>query len=87
MQALGMSDKEIIDAFVKENGLRALAMPPAEGFNVLVWVMPFAAIVAGLAAIWLFIQRFRRPAVVAEIDPASLERYNQQIEKDLAKLE
>ena len=87
MQALGMSDKEIIDVFVKENGLRALAMPPAEGFNVLAWVMPFVAIALGLAAIWLFIQRFRRPAVVAEIDPASLERYNRQIEKDLAKLE
>ncbi len=87
MVASGMSDDQIVDSFVKEQGLRALVVPPAEGFNVMAWVMPFLAIALGLWAIWLFIRRFRKPAVVAELDPAVLDRYRDRIEKDLSKLE
>jgi cytochrome c-type biogenesis protein CcmH len=82
LQAQGMSDREIIDVFVKEHGLRALAAPPAEGFNLLAWLMPFAAILFGLGAIWLFIQRFRRPAAAVELDQALLNRYSQQIDEE-----
>jgi cytochrome c-type biogenesis protein CcmH/NrfF len=40
LQSEGKGDQEIIDIFVKERGLQALAVPPAEGFNRLAWVMP-----------------------------------------------
>ncbi|MBX9599943.1 MAG: cytochrome c-type biogenesis protein CcmH [Bryobacteraceae bacterium] len=88
-QAQGVSDQAIINEFTKKEGLQALAVPPAEGFNVLAWVMPFAAIGVGLLAIWWFIRRFSaRKAVPAnDIDPALLDRYHDEIEKDLAKLE
>jgi cytochrome c-type biogenesis protein CcmH len=88
MQSQGKSDQEIIDAFVKERGIQALAVPPAEGFNLLAWVMPFAALAFGLFAIWLYIKRFRKPAPVPVIegnDP--LGRFRDEIEKDLAKLD
>jgi cytochrome c-type biogenesis protein CcmH len=87
MLAQGMSDDRIVDSFVKEQGLRALVVPPAEGFNVMAWVMPFVVIALGLWAIWLFIRRFRKPSTVPELDPAVLERYRDRIEKDLSKLE
>jgi cytochrome c-type biogenesis protein CcmH len=87
MLAQGMTDDQIVDSFVKEQGLRALVVPPAEGFNIMAWVMPFAMIAIGLWAIWLFIRRFRKPATVPDLDPAVLDRYRDRIEKDLSKLE
>ncbi len=87
LAAAGKSDSDIIDEFVREYGKRVLAAPPAEGFNLLAWVMPWVAIGAGLAAIWMFIRRFRRPAPTAPSDPALLARYQERIDKDLAKLD
>jgi cytochrome c-type biogenesis protein CcmH len=74
---------------VGQYGKRVLAVPPAEGFNLLAWVMPFAAIGAGLAMIWLFIRRIRKPAPSpdAPVDPAVLSRYQERIESDLTKLD
>jgi len=83
----GLTDDQIVDTFVKEQGLRALVVPPAQGFNLLAWVMPFVAIALGLWLIWMFIRRFGKPATVAELDPQLLERYRERIEKDLSKLE
>lgn len=85
----GMSDDAIVAVFVKEQGIKALIVPPAEGFNVLAWWGPVLMILAGLGMIFLWIRRMRRPpapAAVAAADPA-LERYQDSIEKDLAKLE
>lgn len=87
--AAGMSDDEIINDFVQKNGKQALAVPPAEGFNLLAWIMPFVAIAAGLGMIWVFIQRFRKPleASNALADSATLSHYQEQIERDLKKLD
>lgn len=88
LQAMGKNDDEIVDDFIKKEGKRALAVPPAEGFNLLGWVMPFVAIGLGLAAIFAFVQRNRKPVVVATaVDTAVLNRYQAEIDKDLAKLE
>src|SRR3954449_6248012 len=35
LQKKGESDETIVAGFVKENGISALASPPAEGFNIL----------------------------------------------------
>ncbi|MBI3683199.1 MAG: cytochrome c-type biogenesis protein CcmH [Acidobacteria bacterium] len=88
MQAAGMTDEAVIDDFVKREGKRALAVPPAEGFNLLSWVMPFVAIAIGLVAIYLYVKRYRKPAASPPVvDNAALERYHEEIENDLAKLE
>ena len=89
LQAAGRSDAQIIDEFIQKNGKQALAAPPAEGFNLLAWVMPFAAIGAGLGMIWLFIRRFRGPApsLEAPVDTATFSRYQERIEADLTKLD
>jgi cytochrome c-type biogenesis protein CcmH len=88
MQRAGADDATIVDAIVAEKGREALAVPPTQGFFLLAWWMPYVAIAFGLLAIWMVIRRYRRPAAaVPEIDPAVLEKYHDQIEKDLAKLE
>jgi cytochrome c-type biogenesis protein CcmH len=86
----GLPDQAIFDAFVKQHGVRILLKPPAEGFNLLGWVMPFVGIALGLAMVWWLIQRFRKPLAVAggaDLDPAALARYQERIDKELEKLD
>jgi len=89
MQKTGASDQAIIDAFVKDSGLAALAAPPAEGFNLLGWVMPFVALMLGLAGILFYLKRFRRPATAQApaAAPAIDEKYRARIEADMAEME
>ena len=88
-QSEGKSDDEIVAMVVKENGLKALASPPASGFSLLAWWMPVVAILAGLAVVLLFLRRMTAKPVAAGpgVEQPDLDRYRQQIEKDLAKLE
>ncbi len=89
MQKAGQSDDVIVASFVKESGINALSQPPAEGFSLLSWVMPFAAIGVGFGVIVLWIKRFQqKPAGdVPEMDSPMLTRYRDRIEKDMAKLD
>ena len=92
MQAVGMSDEQITQAFVRDYGPGIyLATPNAWG-----WIVPYASVLLGLAMIWLFVKRYRKPKALPEIgtdpggapiDDPALEKYKDQIEKDLAKLE
>lgn len=85
-----MSDQQILDTFVAENGLQILNKPPSEGFNLLGWVMPFVMLAAGLVFLWWIIQRFRRPAPAApvpEFDAATLARYEERAEEEIEKLD
>jgi len=88
LQADGMNDRAILDAFVKDNGRDVLLdVPSAFG-----WIVPYITLGLGLVVIWLFIRKYYKPAPAAvagaaEPDDPALEKYREQIEKDLAKLE
>ena len=65
----GYSDDEIREAFVATYGERVLTAPKAQGFNLLAYVAPFAAIgTFGAFAAWL-IYRWRHDAPVADASP------------------
>jgi cytochrome c-type biogenesis protein CcmH/NrfF len=86
MQAVGMSDQQIVDAFVRE-GWTYLSPPNAFG-----WIVPYLSVGVGLVVIWMFIRKYRKPQPLAEVGPMelddpALEKYKDQIEKDLANLE
>ena len=88
MQASSMSDDQIIQAFIKDNGTGIYLAPPS-AFG---WIIPYAAIGAGLLVIWAFVKKYRKPQPLTEVGPMELddpelEKYKDQIEKDLAKLE
>jgi cytochrome c-type biogenesis protein CcmH len=82
----GMSDDEIVADFVKREGKRALAAPPAEGFNLTAWLAPPAAALAGIGFIAWFIRRNRKSAAAAEpeLDEAGMEKYRQAAERELS---
>lgn len=90
MQTAGKSDQAIVDSFVQEQGLSALASPPATGFHLLGWIMPFIALGLGLLLVVVWIKRFRRPPVAVVEVPgraAANDRYRERIEREMADLE
>ena len=90
MQKQGLSDEVIVASFVKEGGLSALAAPPAEGFNILGSLMPFIAILLGIAGLLLYFKKYRpkgAPAAIPALDNEMLNRYRDRIDKDMAKLD
>ena len=88
MQALGMTDGQIIDSFVRDYGAGVyLSKPSAFG-----WVVPYSAVGLGLVGLWWFLVKFRKPQPLAELGPMqlddpALEKYKDQIERDLANFE
>lgn len=88
----GASDKDIFAEMESVYGKAILRQPPARGFYLMSWVMPYAGLAAGLALILLLIRFYfrRRPAAQAAgaaAEPPELARYKERIEKDLAGLD
>ena len=86
--AAGDTKTEIKDALVAEFGESVLASPPARGFNLLVWVLPFVALLGGGLLLAFAARRWsaaREPDAVREppLDPA-LER---RLDDELARFE
>ena len=84
MQEQGMSDDAIIGSIVREQGIVALASPPATGFGLLTWIMPGIALLIGFFIYSSFVRRNRKlpPALTSE-DQALMERYRAQIDREL----
>ena len=88
MQAIGMSDGDIVQAFIREYGAGIYLAPP----NAFGWIVPYASVGVGLVVICLFIRKYRKPAPLGEVGPVEIDdpelaKYKDQIEKDLANLE
>jgi cytochrome c-type biogenesis protein CcmH/NrfF len=85
LQSKGKTDNQIFDQFVAENGKDILSIGP----GIVGVAGPYAALLMGLGVVILVLRRFmhRPQAAPAEVDSAVLDRYHDDIEKDLAKLE
>ena len=58
----GESGAQISDYFVSVYGESVLAAPPKEGFNLIAWIVPILAVVAGAAIVVLVVRAMRRNA-------------------------
>jgi cytochrome c-type biogenesis protein CcmH len=92
MLAAGWSEEQILDFYVAEYGERILASPRARGFNLLVYVLPWAGLAAGIALVGLVMRKWlSRRALPGSgeisIAPAPGAEYDARIEKELRELE
>ncbi|MEE9463968.1 MAG: cytochrome c-type biogenesis protein CcmH [Candidatus Neomarinimicrobiota bacterium] len=58
----GMTKAQVIQAYVDRYGEVILSAPPAEGFNLLSWIIPFATLALGVLLVLATIQRWTTPA-------------------------
>lgn len=88
LAAQGRSGPEIVDAFVRENGVSILMAPPKRGFNLAGYFTPAIAILVAAAVLIVVLRRWTRagaplaPIASAPSVPASpeeLERLSREL--------
>ena len=85
MKVTGMSDQDVINTIVREEGAVALATPPTGTFGgIITWVMPGIALLMGFFVWSAYVRRNRKaPEPLSETDRAAIERYRNQIDREL----
>jgi cytochrome c-type biogenesis protein CcmH len=83
--AAGESEGQIIAYFRQQYGDQVLGYPPAEGINLIPWLIPFILVVLGALALWQMALRWtRRPtAVHAQLGPKVSSEVVARIEREL----
>jgi cytochrome c-type biogenesis protein CcmH len=80
--AAGESPAEVRAYFVEKYGEWILLAPPKSGFNLLVWVVPFAGLGLGLLLVVIVLRRWSRTAPASApsvMDPALRERIRREV--------
>lgn len=85
--AAGESPAEVQRYFVERYGEWILLSPPRHGFNLLVWLLPLGAVLAGLATAAMLIRRWTRrartaPTAPATVDAAMSDRIRRELERE-----
>jgi cytochrome c-type biogenesis protein CcmH/NrfF len=85
MKITGMSDQDVINTIVREQGAVALATPPTSTLGgIVTWVMPGIVLVVGFIVYSVYVRRNRKaPQPLTEIDRATIERFRNQIDREL----
>jgi len=84
--AQGQSGEQIVQVFVAQYGEQVLAVPPKKGFNLTVWVLPFAAILVGGSIIAFTLKKWvgrGRKSQTIPVPEEGDEDYQRQLEKEL----
>src|SRR5207248_4848675 len=55
----GKTDDAVVEYYIGKYGSAVLSAPPASGFNLTAWAMPFVALGVGFAVAIYFVRRFR----------------------------
>ncbi len=84
----GQSGEQIVQLFVAQYGEQVLSAPPKQGFNLMAWITPFAALLFGAWLVYLMLRKWvGRGAHVPPPAPVgtdeSDEKYRHQLEKEL----
>lgn len=82
----GWSEDQIIQYFVEQHGAQVLPEPPAEGFNLLVYILPLAIFLVGVLVLVQGLRTWRRPVekestTAHEVDDAYMRRMEEELRK------
>jgi cytochrome c-type biogenesis protein CcmH len=82
----GKDETTILQDFVLKYGVKVLASPPTQGFNLTVWVLPGVGLLLGLGLVVFIVRHWHRPAGQAAgtsepIDPKVLAAMEEEMKK------
>jgi cytochrome c-type biogenesis protein CcmH len=71
----GLPDSGVFNWFVAKYGPTVLAAPIRGGFDMVAWIVPFAALLLGIGLVVFFIRRWRRrsPRLDPPTGPPSID--------------
>lgn len=85
--AAGKDETAIFQDLTLRYGVKVLAAPPAQGFNLTVWVLPILGLMIGLAAVVMIVRRWRKPpdeppgAPPSSVDPKVMAAVEAEMKK------
>ncbi|MBI3328890.1 MAG: cytochrome c-type biogenesis protein CcmH [Nitrospinae bacterium] len=84
----GKTRAEVLEYFVDRYGEWILLAPPKRGFNLVIWVVPFALIPVGVLTVYLGARRWvQRGAVAASRAAMPDPRYAERLKRELDSYE
>jgi cytochrome c-type biogenesis protein CcmH len=81
----GDNDDLILQGFVQEYGATVLAAPTTTGFNVVAWVVPFIALLSGLALVTLIVRKWKfriAPVGAQNLSPQKLDEFRKRAREE-----
>ena len=86
--AAGETPDQVKAYFVEKYGEWILLAPPRRGFNLLVWTVPYAGLLAGVLLVIVVVRRWSRRAATAPVAPLVVdEAMRQRIRRELAEMD
>jgi cytochrome c-type biogenesis protein CcmH len=85
--AAGQTPEQIKAYFVDKYGLWILLAPPRQGWSLLVWVVPFVGLLAGLVLVAVLVTRWSHRPRIAEPSAIVDESMRRRISRELADLD
>jgi cytochrome c-type biogenesis protein CcmH len=85
----GDNDDLTLQSFIQKYGTTVVAAPATTGFGRVAWIMPFVALIAGVAMVVMVVRSWRNrpaPALADGIQPLrgpELERFRDQADKEV----
>jgi cytochrome c-type biogenesis protein CcmH len=86
----GESKEEILQYFESRYGERIMAKPNKEGFNLILWVLPFVLVAFAAISIYFLIRRWSsrvQAAPAAHFDEDQFSEYKERLEKELKQFD
>jgi cytochrome c-type biogenesis protein CcmH len=83
----GRSEQEILGAYVARYGERILTSPPARGFNLVLYILPWVFGITAILGLSLIIRRWLGSRPAAAPSPPINSRDEERIEQELRDLE
>ena len=79
------SDDLVLQSFVQEYGATVLAAPTTKGFNIVAWIVPFVALIAGLGLVTLIVRKWNfrlAPVGAQDLGPAELDAFRRRARQE-----
>lgn len=73
----GDNDETVLAAFVQEYGATVLAAPTTKGFNLVAWIMPFLALVAGIGLVAVIARKWKFCTAPVGVPDMSIEELDE----------